>query len=178
MRGVSGCGTGGLVLLEALVAIAILAVLAALAVPGFAGVTERFRVRGAVEALTSSLYLARAEAFKRGGRVTLSTATGADCDPVQSGTQWECGWMVFADDNENGKRDDLEDILQSNAALPGLEVRQTSRLAALEVNAWGQFNGLGAIGFVLRSKADLHVSSVICVSSAGRVRVQEGVDEC
>ncbi|MGR4868086.1 GspH/FimT family protein [Variovorax sp. LARHSF232] len=169
----------GLVLLEALVAVGVLAVLAALAAPSFAAISERLKVRTAVQALTSSLYAARAEAFKRGGHVTLArNGSRPDCDAGSDGAQWRCGWEIFTDQDEDGARDAADELLQVGQPPPGIEVFQTARRAAFKLNAWGQFNGLGALGFVLRSRADADAVSVICVSSGGRLQSWSGVDRC
>ena len=169
----------GLVLLEVLVAVGVLGVLAALAAPSFAAISERLKVRTAVQALTSSLYAARAEAFKRGGHVTLArSASRPDCDAGTDGSQWRCGWELFTDQDEDGTRDAADDLLQVTQPPPGIEVIQTGRRAALKLNAWGQFNGLGALGFVLRSRADANAVSVICLSSGGRLQSWSGMDRC
>ena len=73
----------GFTAIELMVVVAIVAVLAALAGPSFTPMIERWRVRQTAEALQSSLYLARSEAIKRGGGITID-ATGG----------WDQGWKV------------------------------------------------------------------------------------
>ena len=73
----------GFTAIELMVVVAIVAVLAALAGPSFTPMIERWRVRQTAEALQSSLYLARSEAIKRGGGITID-ATGG----------WDQGWRV------------------------------------------------------------------------------------
>lgn len=165
----------GLVLLEVLVAGCVLALLAALAAPSFAAVSERLKVRTAVDSLSASLYAARAEALKRGGYVSLSKDSGADC---QGTLGWSCGWTAFVDDDEDGRRDDGEELLFIEQPPPGIEITQTRKLSVLKLNAWGQFNGLGALGFVLRSRASAKAVSVICISSGGRLQSWFGEEEC
>jgi len=166
----------GLVLLEALVAAAVLAVLATLAAPSFTALSERFKLRSAVQDLNASLYAARAEAVKRGGHVTLARRSGAECG---GSNQWRCGWVVFADANESGTLDPGEDeLLHTGQAPPGIDVVQTSNRAALRISEWGQFNGMGALGFVLCSRADPRLSSVINISAGGRVQTVPGTDGC
>lgn len=111
----AGAKARGLVLLEALVAASVLAVLAALAAPSFAALSERMKLRSGVQALTSSLYAARAEAIKRGGHVTLACGSGHDCG---GNKQWRCGWIVFADANENGTLDPADDELLHTGQAP------------------------------------------------------------
>jgi type IV fimbrial biogenesis protein FimT len=169
----------GLVLVELLVAVGVLLVLATLALPSFAAISERLKLRTAVQALTSSLYAARAEALKRGGRVTLGRDESVSCGATnEDRAQWRCGWALFADDDEDGTREATDELLQSWQPPPGIDVIQTSKRAALRLNAWGQFNGLGALSFVLRSRADADAVSVICISSGGRLQSWAGLDQC
>ena len=169
----------GLVLVEVLVAVGVLVVLAALALPSFAAISERLKLRTAAQALTSSLYAARAEALKRGGRVALGRDEGAGCGAAKEDrAQWGCGWVLFADEDEDGTRGPSDELLQTWQPPPGIDVIQTSKRATLRLNAWGQFNGLGALSFVLLSRADAGAVSVICISSGGRLQSWAGVDRC
>jgi len=169
----------GLVLLEFLVAGCVLALLSALAIPSFKAISERLKLRSAVDELTFSLYAARAEAYKRGGHVTFAKRNQADCEASADGSQWGCGWIAFADEDENGKQEEGEQLLFVGQPPAGIDLKPTDdQLSALKLNAWGQFNGLGAFGFVLSSRADKGVVSAICVSSGGRLRNVPGKDRC
>ena len=169
----------GLVLLELLIAVAVLAVLAAVAVPSFAALSERMKLRTAVDALTSSLYAARAEAYKRGGHVTVARNTGAaGCEAGGGPARWDCGWTVFADADEDGTRDPGDEPILSGQPPPGIHVTQSSGRAALKLNAWGQFSGLTGLRFVVQSGTSASVVSAVCISSGGRVQAWTGVDRC
>ena len=164
----------GLVLLELLVAGCVLALLAALAAPSFAAVSERLKLRTAVEALTSGIYAARAEAYKRGGHVVFAAADA--CDYGKTGSAWSCGWLAFADDNDDGKRNGSEEVIFVGQPPTGIEVAETRGIRAFRLNALAKFNGLSAFGFALTTHGAQ--ASAICVSSGGRVRVQHGKGEC
>jgi type IV fimbrial biogenesis protein FimT len=62
-----------------MVVITIVAILASIAGPSFGGIIERYRVRRASEDLTASLYLARSEALRRGGNITLRKLSSPEC---------------------------------------------------------------------------------------------------
>ena len=142
----------GFALLEALTAVAIIGVLAAIALPSFQAVSARLKVRSTVDALTTSFYLARVEAIKRGGHVTLTkTPDSADCSTVKA-SLWSCGWTVFADDDDDGIREASEEMLQANSTPPGIEVTQTAGRKAISFNAWGVFPANAGLGFIVRSK--------------------------
>ena len=61
----------GFTAIELLVTVAVVTILAALAAPSFKPLIDRWRVRDALESMQSTLYLARSEAIKRGGRIAI-----------------------------------------------------------------------------------------------------------
>jgi type IV fimbrial biogenesis protein FimT len=165
----------GLTLLELLVAGCVLAVLVAIAAPSFAAISDRWKVRDAVDTLTSSLYTARAEAFKRGGRVTLARADLEGCTSAKGVAHWDCGWAAFVDENGNGKRDETDELLFVGQPPAGLEVVQTSNLGALRFDAWGELAGLGALSFKVCLRA---AASSVSISAGGRIRTATGDIRC
>ena len=167
--------TRGLVLLELLVAGCVLALLSALAAPSFAAISERWKVRSAVGALSHSLYTARAEAFKRGGRVTLAKSDLDGCVSSSDASQWDCGWIAFVDQNENGERDNPDELLFTGQPPLGLAIIQTSKLGALKFDAWGELAGLGALSFKVCSRS---AARTVAVSAGGRIRVLPGDTQC
>lgn len=82
--------TGGFTLVELMVAVAILGVLAAFAAPSFRDMLVNERVKSASFEVTAALTLARSEAIKQNGSVTLTPTSGT--------TAWAGGWAVTAPD--------------------------------------------------------------------------------
>jgi len=92
----------GFTLIELLVTIAIAAILITVAVPGFRSVIQNNRASAQSNELLSAFALARSEAVKRGVRVTACASDDqTDCDGAPN-TDWEGGWIVFVDQNNNG----------------------------------------------------------------------------
>lgn len=171
----------GFTAIELMVTVAILAVLAGLAAPSFNPIIERWRVRQVSEELQSTFYFARSEAIKRGGNVTiLRSDDGGGCTAVGTDTSlWSCGWIVFADLDNDGAQDSGEDTLQTAPAPNKVSVQFTNTSDAkltdpIKVDRWGRFSSTNAaidFAFRLTPKSGSAASaSSICVSSSGRIK--------
>jgi len=80
----------GFTLTELLIGVAIIGVLAGFAVPSFNTFMVSERVKNAAMDITASLVLARSEAIKQNGAVTLTPTSGS--------TAWAGGWTVTGPD--------------------------------------------------------------------------------
>lgn len=170
----------GFTAIELMVVVAIVAVLAALAGPSFGDLIDGWRVRSTAESLTSTIYYARSEAIKRGGRVSVrkNCTTGTN-------QEWQCGWIVFTDFNSNGALDtggaNPDVILQSFPKARSVNVNNLNNRDNFILDRWGQINGLGAGGFSLTPEAlgaaSRHASA-LCISSGGRVRMLKDTVSC
>lgn len=176
--------TRGFTLLEVMVVVAIMAILTALAAPSFSGVLERWRVQQAIENMKSTIYYARTEAIKRGGKITVvKTPLSSACPQATDTQEWSCGWNVIVDTNDNGTLDTGEEILQTVASYKAVNVinRSSSGQARFKVDRWGQINGLGAQGFTFSPEGP-GVSSpntaTLCISSGGRIKANLGEVTC
>lgn len=113
----------GFTLLEMMMVVAIVGVLAALAGPGFRDFLQNNRLATETNDLMSDLAYARAEAARRGKRVTLCiSSNGTSCT---SGSAWQNGRIVFVDETSSGTAgsvDSGEEILRVAAANSGNQV--------------------------------------------------------
>lgn len=168
-------GSGGFTLTELLVALAVLGTVTAMAAPSFTTLIESWRVRQTAEELQSTLYYARSEAIRRGGRVVIQKLPNNTngCTLAASTGRWGCGWFVCDDANDNGTCGATETVLQRVDAPSGVMVQRTSGGDSIQFNRWGVVNGTW-LGFTLVPK-DRSVSHTgtrgVCMSSGGRVRV-------
>ena len=106
----------GFTLIELLVVVALAATLLSLAVPALGNMANSIRLTAAVNALFSSLLLARSEAIKRNSRAVVCKSASGDACITTGG--WEQGWIVFHDANNNASVDTGEVILSREQALP------------------------------------------------------------
>ena len=147
----------GFTAIELMVVVAIVAVLAALAGPSFTPMIERWRVRQTAEALQSSIYLARSEAIKRGGGITID-ATGG----------WDQGWRVTH--TQGTTTTPLQEVpAPSNVAL-------TQAALQLFVDRWGMVsttsNGAATTtNFLIypTGKSESPNAIRLCISAGGRI---------
>ena len=165
----------GFTLIEVLVVIAILGVLAALAGPSFTPTIERWRVRQAVESLTSTIYYARSEAIKRGGRVAIQKLPNNTngCTTASNARDWDCGWFVCENTNDDEDCDASEPVLQRYDAPTNLQITRTGGAASIKLNRWGLVDGawLGFSLVPLNKSTTNPAARGICMSSGGRIRV-------
>jgi type IV fimbrial biogenesis protein FimT len=164
----------GFTAIELMVVVAIVAILAALAAPSFNPLIERWRIRQSVDGLQSALYYARSEAIKRAGNVTIrKEASGANGCPLAPGTSdWDCGWFVFVDTNDNGTLNAGEEVLQRFATPPNVQVTRSGGGAAIRFDRWGRANAPFGFSLVPLDKSTSNPASRgLCMSSGGRIRV-------
>ena len=151
----------GFTLIELMVTIAILAIISMIAAPSFTPLMERWRVRGAAEALQSTIYYARSEAIKRGGGVTI-TATGGD---------WAGGWVVAGGGS----------TLQQASALNKVTV--TASKTTLHLDRWGMISdsaGGAAINLdLLLTPSGKNNNTVrLCAGKGGRIELKRDGSAC
>lgn len=134
--------------------------------------------------MTTTMYFARSEAIKRGGNITvIKNDLGSDCPEATTDQEWNCGWRVFIDLNNNGTQQNTEETIQTSPVLSGVTVSNTSTTGQtrFKVDRWGQIESLGAKGFRFVPTATGIASpnvTVLCVSSGGRIRTKAGDVEC
>ncbi|MFK7995334.1 MAG: GspH/FimT family pseudopilin [Granulosicoccus sp.] len=107
----------GFTLIELLVAIAVLGILLGIGVPSFTEAVKESRISGQYNTMVGSLYLARSEAVKGPGQVTVCPRKSDDPDQCGTKDDWSNGWIVFIDNTtvagESEANIDTDDLVIS-----------------------------------------------------------------
>jgi type IV fimbrial biogenesis protein FimT len=91
-------GTRGFTLIELMVTIAVAAILLTVAVPSLQDFIQNNRLSAVTNDLVADLAVARAEAIRRGSRVTVCASDNAGTATATcSGSNWSAGRLIFSD---------------------------------------------------------------------------------
>jgi type IV fimbrial biogenesis protein FimT len=160
----------GVTLPELVFTMAIVAGLLAWGVPGFRDLSLDASRTREVNQFLHAVYLARSEAIKRNGVVSLCPSVdGQLC--AAAGTAWEHGWILFvnADRDSPAVRDPGEEILRVYPAWPGGHV-QANR-GTLSFRAFGQMGVTATFAFCDRRGPA--AARAVIISQTGRPRLAE-----
>ena len=109
------CRCTGYSMAEVLTTLAVAGVVVSSGVPAMQNFVHEQRLIAYVNELFGDLQLARSEAIKRVAQVTLcKSSNGSSCSTTSN---WQDGWIVFADTNGNEAVDSGEAILRVRQAL-------------------------------------------------------------
>jgi type IV fimbrial biogenesis protein FimT len=170
----------GFTLAELLIALAIAGVVLTYAVHAGSAWLLRYQQRVAAEGLAQALQRARSEAINRGHRVVLCPSSGGlACD---GGKQWEAGYVIFADPDDDASVDAGEQVVRVAApAGRGISVRGNKPVAD-----YVSYTPLGTAR--LKSGALQMGTFTVCrpgataievvLANGGRPRLQEAATPC
>ncbi len=167
----------GFTLIELMVTVAIAAILLGVAIPNFVSIINSNRLTADANELLTALNLARSEAIKRSVSVSVRKVDNNSSTNLGAGTNWEKGWDVFTDIDEDGNFDAGVDTLirtfstlQSGYTLRGNNFGNFIRFTPL-----GLSNTNGS--FVICNNIDgnnlpeANTSRLIVVNQVGRTRM-------
>jgi len=159
----------GFTLIEMLICVAILAILCGLAAPAFGKLIGRTHAQTARSQLAVAFNEARIGAVSHGMHVVLCPSE--DQRRCSDTTQWQHGWIVFADVNHNRQLDDGEAPLSVGQALPaGVAVIGSSGRLRIDYQPDGSARGTNATLTVCDRASGAAEARTLVVSQSGRVR--------
>ncbi|MFM1989997.1 MAG: hypothetical protein RJA99_2954 [Pseudomonadota bacterium] len=169
--------SAGFTLIEMLASVAILGVLAALAMPQLETPLATTRLRAVTGEFVASLGSARTEASRRGVPVTLCPRAAASNTCNTAATDWNNGWLVYADANASGSFDGGDPLLGVRTTLPKgarIGTNQTTPVSVLPSgeHVFGTTGAAHTLAFAWNTG-----SRYVVISRVGRASVLSA-DEC
>jgi len=145
-------------IIELMLTLSVVGVLIAIALPSFTSVIQNNRIRGQSADLMANLAIARAEATKRGVRVTMCPSTSYNSNPpaCTGGNAWNAGYIVFADANGNGAYNTGDELITVAEPLSGNNTLTSTG-----------FTGVNAAGAAITGELQFRPSGVTNLPAAG-----------
>lgn len=118
----------GLTLFELLISVSILSITLAFGIPGFNEMINKSRTKTAMLTLLDAIEAARATAVSHNSRATL----------LANNQQWEEGWVLFIDKNNDGQLSNDETPTITRGKLKGIKIT-----ASTPMDTYVSFIGTG-----------------------------------
>jgi len=169
------CGT---TLTQAVVGLAIVTGALRLGLPGVQDILQAAALRAAAEDVLADLRRARAEALVRNRRVTMcKSADGESCSTAGG---WEQGWLLFHDENGNGRREAGEEAIGRHEAL-AFHLRLTGNTPVARYVSYSAVGATRLVGggfqagtlTLCSTTAQPAAARQIILNAVGRPRVQQ-----
>ena len=169
--------TLGFTLIELVATMAIAGILVTTAIPSFNSTITSSRLSCYANDLVSALNLAHSESVRRGISVTVRKVDKDSCTNSGVGANWEMGWDVFTDIDNDGKCDEGDELIRTYPALmPSYTLRGNHNISNyIRFLPSGLSNTNGS--FVICNNRDglgipkANTSRLIIVYTTGRVRM-------
>jgi type IV fimbrial biogenesis protein FimT len=101
----------GFTLIDLMITLSVLSILLSVGIPSLSAQLQQMRVKSAVFALQEAINLTRTQAVSANKRAT-----------IRAQSEWESGWEVFIDKDNDGVRDSDEDIVLLREKLKGIRI--------------------------------------------------------
>jgi type IV fimbrial biogenesis protein FimT len=160
----------GFTLPELIFTMAIIVGMLGWAIPGFQDFQRNAERTREVNQFIQAVYLARSEAIKRNGVVSLCPSLdGSACGPA--GTAWQQGWIVFVNQDRDSpaRRDAGEPLLRAYA--PWASGQVNANRTTLSFRSFGQM-GVTAT-FTFCDARGSPAARAVIISQTGRPRVSD-----
>jgi type IV fimbrial biogenesis protein FimT len=180
--------TAGFTLVEMMVVLIIMALLLAWALPSYKNLIINYRMSDELSQIQADVELARSSAIRTGSKVTICPANIASSStattPACSGNEWNTGWIIFTDNNDDQKIDPSDTLLREHVAMTGgdtLVSEVTSSYVAVNTitfnsmggtSAWGTATDIPTGSMELKDSAsDPDMTRCLTISESGMIQV-------
>jgi type IV fimbrial biogenesis protein FimT len=166
-RGVRARTGSGWTLVELMACVVVLGLVAGWGLPTFGTLARNAAQTSQVNLFIQAVYLARSEAIKRNGVVSLCPSLdGWSCSP---GGDWRTGWLVFVngDRDSPAARDSGEELLRVYA--PWDDGHILSNRSTLSFRAYGQVGVTATVAFC--DDRGAAAAKAVIISQTGRPRI-------
>ena len=159
----------GFTLIELLMGIAVLAVMLTLAAPSYGKLIGRTHGRTAHNEIDTALNLARLTAVSQVKHVVMCPSSdGQQCAAT---TQWQNGWLVFADLDHDGAHSADEPVIRVAQAQPaGVAILSTTGRRRVTYQPDGSASGSNVTLTICDRVAGAENATSLVINQAGRVR--------
>ena len=167
-------------LVEMLVAIAIVTILLAAGAPAFHGWLAQYELANHTKHLAETMTRARTDAIRTSDRVSLcKSADHRQCADLGS---WDGGFIVFVDENHNGRIDEGERIIGIDGPAPrGITITANRPLddyvSYTSLGYARMLNGALQMGTLILCRPGQRAMHVVLANS-GRVRTERTTTIC
>lgn len=160
----------GYTLVEVLVVAALVAVLAMVGVPALTDFVQNDRLVTQINTLTGHMAYARSEAVKRTQQVSVCVSSnGTSCT---GGTNWEAGWLIYVDENDDDGFTAGEEILRVQQTLEGNNTLTPGGIGSAVTYDYRGYVTAASIGTFTLCDARSE-GRAIAISTTGRVRKED-----
>lgn len=168
----------GFTLVEMMMTLAIASILLGVVAPGMAALLDSNRLQTTTQNLFSAMMLTRSEALKRNREVIMCKSTDGAACATGTGTQWEQGWLVYVDANDDSTVD-ADEILRVDGPLSGDMTLRVAGAFSENITYGTDGSASGAGTFILCNKdADKSIAREVAVSLTGRPKMNKTTADC
>jgi type IV fimbrial biogenesis protein FimT len=159
--------SGGMTMVDMVVALAVMAVLTCAAIPSFSRLVSRERLTTAQTELMTSLRYAREQASRSGRRtIVCPSLDGRHCEATM---QWEHGWIAGYAARESGTYRVQGDPWHAGSGHPNLNIASSQGRRSVVFRATGYASGSN-IGILICDRKRAELALQVFVSNSGRIR--------
>jgi type IV fimbrial biogenesis protein FimT len=172
----------GFTLVELMITIAVMATILSIAIPSFTSLISSNAIASQSNHFSGAISLARSEAIKRNTSVIICKRANLACTTTG---QWEDGWIIFADSDNDDTLDSGEEIRYIDALKNNYTLRPSAATThwlafqsdgKVETNVSGIFSG---VTFRLCGPdADNAASRAISFNVIGQAKLAKGTASC